>query len=561
MRLLNKFYSFTKSIYLNNSKFSNNLRHTLRLFFEREIKTKHTPALFGSTFKGSKWVDYKTFNINKLLIKSGMSYFMYIFTTVSLVFLLMGRSKSEQYFGFFPLFSYINFVLGYIPLVLGDLVSQVIVLSYVFYNLFILLIRNFFNKLFTNTLYVLGNSYQKTKHTVRDPNSSTSVQLTSLFRSDNTDSINALSTGWGSLFGLTKTLNLVTKDVFTINFTTTNKHLETKLYTPNYNFYLNTLHSKFNPNTYNPTSTFTSSESFYKNSLTSLLDTKIINTRTNLNDIFKIYKTINNSNLLYFSIENNLNMSKQQRWLVKNSLLSELLAQNSFLFTQSKKLIGLSSLDKNFTSKNLWLPTKLSKLSSLESTNYVNSFLKNFFNNHSSVFFTKQNHINNSNFNNLNFFENSRLWLFKKYYFSINQNLNLITEVPKVVELHRVNNPSIPSRSHKNTYYYNLHLLNTKHLLVNTLTPSLHRTLLNKKLINDTLNTSNVANKINTPQLDVITSSNINLFYTITSNIQDSTSSYNNTNYFSNAQFLQKNIIVPKKHNSTLRETINFTRT
>jgi hypothetical protein len=282
-----------------------------------------------------------------------MSYFVYMFTTVSLVFLLMGRSKSEQYFGFLPLFSYINFVLGYIPLVLGDLVSQVIVLSYVLYNLFTLLIRNFFNKLFTTTLHTLGNSYQKTKHTLKDPTTTTSVKLTSLFKTTNTSSINTLNTSWGSLFGLTKTLNLVTKDIFTVNFFTTNKHLVTNYYTSNYNFHLNTLHSKLNPKTYNPISTFTSSESFYKNSITSLLNTRIINTRTNLNDIFKIYKTINNSNLLYFSIENNLNMSKQQRWLVKNSLLSELLAQNSFLFTQSKKLIGLSSLDKNFTSKNL----------------------------------------------------------------------------------------------------------------------------------------------------------------------------------------------------------------
>jgi hypothetical protein len=62
-----------KSIYLNNSKYSNNLPHTLRIFFEREVKTKHTPTLFGSTFKGSKWVDYQTFNINKLFIKSGQT--------------------------------------------------------------------------------------------------------------------------------------------------------------------------------------------------------------------------------------------------------------------------------------------------------------------------------------------------------------------------------------------------------------------------------------------------------------------------------------------------------
>ena len=109
MRFLNKFYSFIKSIYLNNSKYSNNLRHMLRIFFEREVKTKYTPTLFGSTFKGSKWVDYQTFNINKIFIKSGLSYFYYIITILLVIFIFLGRSKSEQYFGFLPFFSYINF--------------------------------------------------------------------------------------------------------------------------------------------------------------------------------------------------------------------------------------------------------------------------------------------------------------------------------------------------------------------------------------------------------------------------------------------------------------------
>ena len=54
MRFLNKFYSFIKSTYLNDSKYSNNLRHTFRIFFEREVKTKNTPTSFGSLFKGSK---------------------------------------------------------------------------------------------------------------------------------------------------------------------------------------------------------------------------------------------------------------------------------------------------------------------------------------------------------------------------------------------------------------------------------------------------------------------------------------------------------------------------
>ena len=142
MRVLNKFYSFIKSIYLNNSKYSNNLRHTLRIFFEREIKTKHTPALFGALFKGSKWTDYQTFNINKMFIKSGLNYFYYIFTFILLIFFALGRSKSEQYLGFLPFFSYINFILGYIPLVLGDIWSQFFFITYVVY----LYIVNIFSK-------------------------------------------------------------------------------------------------------------------------------------------------------------------------------------------------------------------------------------------------------------------------------------------------------------------------------------------------------------------------------------------------------------------------------
>jgi hypothetical protein len=46
-------------------------------------------------------------------------------------------------------------------------------------------------------------------------------------------------------------------------------------------------------------------------------------------------------------------MAKQQRWLTKNSLLNESIMPNSFLVTQSKKLIGLGFLDKDFTDKTL----------------------------------------------------------------------------------------------------------------------------------------------------------------------------------------------------------------
>ena len=158
MHILNKFYSFIKSIYLNNSKYSNNLRHTLRIFFEREVKTKHTPTLFGSLFKGSKWVDYQTFNINKLFIKSGLSYFYYITFAILFIFVLLGRSKSEQYFGFLPLFSYFNFVLGYSPILFSDLWSQLFFFLCILHTLVSGVISKFLNYFTTNFFKALNNN-------------------------------------------------------------------------------------------------------------------------------------------------------------------------------------------------------------------------------------------------------------------------------------------------------------------------------------------------------------------------------------------------------------------
>jgi hypothetical protein len=57
--------------------------------------------------------------------------------------------------------------------------------------------------------------------------------------------------------------------------------------------------------------------------------------------------------LSYLYILNNLNVSKEQRWLTKNSLLSESIIHNSFLISQSKKLIGSGFLDKDFSTKTL----------------------------------------------------------------------------------------------------------------------------------------------------------------------------------------------------------------
>jgi hypothetical protein len=153
-----------------------------------------------------------------------------------------------------------------------------------------------------------------------------------------------------TLLQFSKQLNILNNNIFSVS--TVGNKLGTE---DSYSFYnnlnLTTLKTK-NQNIFSNCGSVTLDEAFYKNTpfLTNL---KVINLKTSLLDINKVYKTINNPNFLYFNIENNINMSKQQRWLSKNSLLSESITQNSFLITQSKKLLGSGVLDKNFSSKNL----------------------------------------------------------------------------------------------------------------------------------------------------------------------------------------------------------------
>jgi hypothetical protein len=85
-------------------------------------------------------------------------------------------------------------------------------------------------------------------------------------------------------------------------------------------------------------------------------------------------------------------------------------------------------LNKDFTDKTLWLPTKLSKLSTTESYSYFNK-LTNYYNNSNySNKFLNSNELNSNNFNNLNFFENSRIFLVKKYFFTNNISYSFVID-------------------------------------------------------------------------------------------------------------------------------------
>jgi hypothetical protein len=192
-----------------------------------------------------------------------------------------------------------------------------------------------------------------------------------------------------------------------------------------------------------------------------------------LNDIHMILKKNKYPNLFSFNLEDNLNTAKQQRWFAKNSLLSEAIIPNSFLITQAKKLIGTGLLDSEFTNKTLWLPTKSSKLASAESFKYFSNLSGSIFSkDEATIQYLKINKINQTFFKNINFFENSRLWLFKKYFFTNNQTQNLISETP--IYMGNVVNKPVNSSLLNLTYNVSTYALGVTPVVYDSLTPSIN---------------------------------------------------------------------------------------
>lgn len=140
---------------------------------------------------------------------------------------------------------------------------------------------------------------------------------------------------------------------------------------------------------------------------------KMFHTPLNLKNV-QTYNNLHKS-LTYFDFNllTNINSGKEQRWLAKNSILTEFLTKNTNAFTQSKKLLGLSNYNNNFSNKNIWLASKLSNLNNTETLSYINNLNSSLYpttvNNSDYNFSTHTPILKKSSLYNLNFFENSRI--------------------------------------------------------------------------------------------------------------------------------------------------------
>lgn len=411
--------------------------------------------------------------------------------------------------GFYRFFSYINFILGYVPLLISDLVSQLTLLVYTLYMLLTQVVYKTLNIINTNLLNSIESKYMRV---ISNSNpklvNSNKLNLLNLFQMSRNDS-SSLPLWTKKLYNVQESTKLLNKS--SIDFA------DSKINYLSLNFYTNIFLSKNFFKTKNTKCiSVTLDESFYSaDNLKNNFQNR--NLKISLTTLNKIYNLSNYPLFFNFNIDSNLKISKQQRWLARNSLLTESIISNSFLTTQAKKLIGLNTLNSSYTNKTLWLPTKTSKLSSLESSLYFNTLNNQHFNINTNLSFIKGLNLSHGNFKNLNFFENSRFWLMKKYFYNTNQHSNILVNNYKI--LHNNNVISLTSLEvlKRNLNQYTNNML---FFYIDFLTPSLnsHKT---PKLMDNSFNQQALVKEslsLQTPNLDILTSLNTQFIFNTTVN-------------------------------------------
>ena len=437
MRYFDKLLNFFSSSYSNNTRFHHSTLGYLKIFFERNNKLKSTFTSLGNVFRNSKWSDLKIQNIKTSFIKSWSSYFLFILLIPCFALSLFG-----VYAG--------NTVTAQIPF-LGD-IYEIVCFSWThiedLFKAFLLSIVSVWSYLKS---VLFQNTYNKQNHIYESfviVNRAPSVL-------DSRASSNTLSLSKDEIknhmpIEVMYKLVHASKSVRDINsLSSTNlNYVEVSsdsLTIDNYLYYQNS--DAVIPSTLLRISNI--EDSYTATPQQSMFIQQFDTESANLNKISTYNTALAITNL---NTQDALRNAKQDRWLVRNSLLSENLILNSNAFTQAKKLLGVNFLNSDAASKNVWSSTKLNSLDNSTSTNFISNLQELFSNQPLRNNSLTQLNFTSPHLDNFNFFENSRMWLVKKYFFT-NQLKNNLTQSSVVPT-----SSSLPNNLETNTYNYTLFL-------------------------------------------------------------------------------------------------------
>lgn len=400
MKSVNKLIYFFSNKYYNNLKFNNKVVSATRIFFERTTKTSHSLQALGNVYRNSKWTDLNVFNIKESsLIQFKNTFNIIIVFLILLVFLIRFDFQWCTVF----LYNVIE-----IMTFLKDLVSSWF-LS-IFYTLSIISLRltHFFSKSILTDL-TLGFQ-KKPNYLSPQPRSNTRYGLLTQSTSVKTNDSILLSSLY--LQKVTKYLHLVNMtDVTSINtnknngFLNLNHTFQNKLIGLNYTlFFMNS--TKFNV-TGTDISSFSSKEKFFYECVEKkqLMKTNYYLLNSNVLKSLPFFF----QNELKATIKSNLNLGKENKWLMKNTLLSYDIITKNLTTTHLKKLYGNAQFNSYSTNSNIWMSNRLNDSTSF---NQLNSSL-----NTKNSSYLDSNLLNSSSLYYLDNIEESFFWILKRFKF------------------------------------------------------------------------------------------------------------------------------------------------
>lgn len=508
MRYFDKLLNFFASSYNNNTRFHHSTLGYLKIFFERNNKMKSTFAALGNVFRNSKWSDLKIQNIKTSFIKSWSSYAAFILFIAIFMCAFLGTYKGGIIITYVPLLGDIYEILCFSWTHFEDILkSASLVLLSVWFYLKSIVLRNLQLKQnhIHESLSASKNHVSRINDQVYTPTFLSKDELRNHMPIEvmyklvhASKSVRTIDSSFGANLNNTK-LHFDNIDISDWLLPINSKTLSSS------NTTLNISNIEYAYTIATQKSTFT--QQFDTNSL-------------DLNKTSSYNPTLSLTNL---NTQNALSNAKQDRWLLRNSLLSENLILNSNAFTQSKKLIGVNFLNSELTSRNVWSSTKLNSLNSASSSNFISNLQELFNNQPSSDNNSSNPNYTNPNLDNFNFFENSRMWLVKKYFFT-NQLKNNLTQLTQT--LVNSNVETIPTDNTRNfTVILSLYNQNPKTQL-SYLTLHLHSAQL---LNNSVPATSSYDFYLSSGDLDIFKSNNLSFLNKLTQSTSNRGFSYYTT--------------------------------
>jgi hypothetical protein len=214
-------------------------------------------------------------------------------------------------------------------------------------------------------------------------------------------------------------------------------------------------------------------------------------------------------------LNQNLNLSKQNRWLWKNNLLSDQLVTKSASWTALKKLTGNQSWDENTSNLNIWFSNKLSN-----DLNYkkLNSSLTSSMPNFKTL--KNSNLLLNTMFN-FNTYETSIFWVAKRYKFLQNLGTNVHYRNFNNTNQNTMSQERFEISKHKlvtNSVIFN-YTFSQVGLIASSKTESIYRRLNNNNIIFSSLNQNLTSTLLFSANKDILSSMDAEFITYLTSDV------------------------------------------